>query len=1102
MALLASARQRQHSHVTSALGIAARVLVILLVVVAVAGAGLAWRLSSGPLTLNILSGAVRNWVAEALGPEADVNLEAIVLAWTAEDGPGVRLRELDIRDPGSGFEGSFPAIDVGLNTAELFLGRLSPRSIRVYSPQVRVPVAGGSSTAPDTLLEFVDHAIKGTGRSTGAIGLSEIKVEDATIELQSQDADGHHRLFSNIAADLTFAHDAHQTTLTATGIGYGGAWSANLSHGPEPGTNGSVLTFSGTDISIGDLLGTNAGVATTSLLRIPVYPQFEAHYDEVGRLTDARLRTAVGAGYIDLGGGEAQLLDEARLAVRWVPKQRALRIEPSVVEFGGTVLNLSGLVLPPGSSGSDRWSFGIDSVGSVVASHYVEGPPAKVDRAVIGGTFDPDSRLVDVEMLNVFLGEQVLNATVAVDLGAFGPKITAGGAIKDLPVDMMKRLWPSFLAPPARRWVMENVEGGGVITGNFRAEIGSAELDDDPETYGWGDDELEVSFEASDIQVKTFGNLPSLRAKAASGRIRGGAFTLDVPTAEMQVGQGGSIDVHHGRFAIADIRPPLQTATVRYDMAGATRHIAAVIDAEPIGAIRKIGLVPSALEGTSKVAVEASFPLLKELPFDDIDWSLKADLTDFGSREKIAGRTVSDATLAISATPRAAVIKGKAKFDGALASVDVVEPLDGSGKAGKVGLQLRLTDADRKKQGLDFGNLISGPVDVTIDTDDSGMERYEVDLREARLNLPIVDWSKKAGTPAIALFAIDQDDRSLIRNLKIESKDLDIAGTVSLDKSGGLVSATFTRFKAGSNEFRQLKVSKPKSGDITVVASAKSFDARQMIEQATSSGKDDEDGGRTMTIEAQADRLIGFNAAALTNVSLKMRVVDGKTNAFSLNGVSGKRDPVEVRLTPSGNQRDLTVVSQNAGDFFRFLNLYKRMQGGAVELTATLLGDSKAAGRMVINDFRVSDDQALKQLVKRGNFESRTSDSRPLNMRPIAETGDAVFQKLRVNFALNGDKLTIGDALLRGTTIGGSAKGSIDFSRKRIAITGTMLPAYGVNNLFGRIPLLGGALGGGRDGGLIGVTFKVAGPVGDPEMAVNPLSAVAPGIFRRVFEFN
>jgi len=178
------------------------------------------------------------------------------------------------------------------------------------------------------------------------------------------------------------------------------------------------------------------------------------------------------------------------------------------------------------------------------------------------------------------------------------------------------------------------------------------------------------------------------------------------------------------------------------------------------------------------------------------------------------------------------------------------------------------------------------------------------------------------------------------------------------------------------------------------------------------------------------------------------------------------------------------------------------MQGGAVELTATLLGDSKAAGRMVINDFRVSDDQALKQLVKRGNFESRTSDSRPLNMRPIAETGDAVFQKLRVNFALNGDKLTIGDALLRGTTIGGSAKGSIDFSRKRIAITGTMLPAYGVNNLFGRIPLLGGALGGGRDGGLIGVTFKVAGPVGDPEMAVNPLSAVAPGIFRRVFEFN
>jgi hypothetical protein len=64
------------------------------------------------------------------------------------------------------------------------------------------------------------------------------------------------------------------------------------------------------------------------------------------------------------------------------------------------------------------------------------------------------------------------------------------------------------------------------------------------------------------------------------------------------------------------------------------------------------------------------------------------------------------------------------------------------------------------------------------------------------------------------------------------------------------------------------------------------------------------------------------------------------------------------------------------------------------------------------------------------------------------------------------------------------------------------LPAYAINNLFGRIPLLGIALGGGMREGLIGVTFKVDGPIGQPQVYFNPLSAVAPGIFRKIFEFQ
>ena len=66
---------------------------------------------------------------------------------------------------------------------------------------------------------------------------------------------------------------------------------------------------------------------------------------------------------------------------------------------------------------------------------------------------------------------------------------------------------------------------------------------------------------------------------------------------------------------------------------------------------------------------------------------------------------------------------------------------------------------------------------------------------------------------------------------------------------------------------------------------------------------------------------------------------------------------------------------------------------------------------------------------------------------------------------------------------------------------GTFIPLYGLNNMFGQIPLFGIFLGGGSKEGLVGVTFEVVGPTSGPVLHVNPISAVAPGLLRKFFDF-
>ena len=89
---------------------------------------------------------------------------------------------------------------------------------------------------------------------------------------------------------------------------------------------------------------------------------------------------------------------------------------------------------------------------------------------------------------------------------------------------------------------------------------------------------------------------------------------------------------------------------------------------------------------------------------------------------------------------------------------------------------------------------------------------------------------------------------------------------------------------------------------------------------------------------------------------------------------------------------------------------------------------------------------------------------------------------------------------MRGPMIGATVDGYIDYMRDEVRMRGTFVPLYGLNNMFGQIPVFGLFLGGSNEG-LLGVTYEVVGPPGAPVLRVNPISAVAPGLLRKFFEF-
>ena len=87
-----------------------------------------------------------------------------------------------------------------------------------------------------------------------------------------------------------------------------------------------------------------------------------------------------------------------------------------------------------------------------------------------------------------------------------------------------------------------------------------------------------------------------------------------------------------------------------------------------------------------------------------------------------------------------------------------------------------------------------------------------------------------------------------------------------------------------------------------------------------------------------------------------------------------------------------------------------------------------------------------------------------------------------------------------GSQVGFTLGGFVDYARDRTEILGTFVPAFGLNNAFSQVPIVGLLLGGGnRNEGLFAIDFKVSGQASAPTLTVNPLTAVAPGILRKLF---
>jgi len=108
-----------------------------------------------------------------------------------------------------------------------------------------------------------------------------------------------------------------------------------------------------------------------------------------------------------------------------------------------------------------------------------------------------------------------------------------------------------------------------------------------------------------------------------------------------------------------------------------------------------------------------------------------------------------------------------------------------------------------------------------------------------------------------------------------------------------------------------------------------------------------------------------------------------------------------------------------------------------------------------------------------------------------------VLEKVDGQFTLKPQGVEVRKTSAIGVSMGITLDGNYNSQTKNMNFEGVITPLYALNGTLERV--FGKLFGRQRGEGLFSFVYKVKGTSEDPKISVNPLSVLAPGVFREIF---
>ena len=638
--------------------------------------------------------------------------------------------------------------------------------------------------------------------------------------------------------------------------------------------------------------------------------------------------------------------------------------------------------------------------------------------------------------------------------------------IDQISVENLLKIWPKNLMDSTFWWMEEN------SAGILKDVLLETDLDFSSGKINVGD--VKGSFICNDINIKYIDSMPTVKRINGFAKINNSSVIFEINS-----GSSNDLEISNGIIKLYDLNTNVEKANINLDISSKNKSVVDYLNLTEINKDNYKKL--NEISGNVNFNLILDFPLLFDLDAEQIEYSADAKLTDGYYKLIDPDYVINNLNMNINVGENLVNFSGKGVFfnsnieftgDQITRNNNIVDEIKG---------RLLLDSYQLLNFIPEFFEETSGSIPINFSYT-KGKKDFKFEgvgeTDQLKINSEFLgkDLSFQNGK---IRFVISPYNEKLSGFLDIKTKNIDIEVN-SIFSNLKLFNLEILKFKSPNQNF-QFSVNNETILDVNLNGKKVSIEKMNLNEESTFSNLEN------IVFNLQADRLyIGNNIFIDSSINFKKN-----NNRFDFFNAyfKGDKDYHNIDLSSSHGKKKFYLESNFVPGLLNIFDINLKINTGSLKIEGEQSSDLKTYdGKIVGKDFVFLDTPFLADFITLFSLQG---------LAQKLKDGGIIFESLNGKYVLSEDKLRIVDSLLKGSELGIQFDSVIGLEDDYFLTTGSVIPAYTINTLLTKFPIVGDIItAGSPEDGLIGAKFEVEKEDDEYKISYNPISVFVPNLIK------